>query len=275
MPQTSRRARTYHPAAVRSALAAEFTAIREQLAGLTEDQLLLPTRLGDWTVRELAVHLGFAADAVERALTAARDTPPAGAAARPLDLTGWVRGAAEAAQAIDETVRERAAGGAYDPVAAIDHLLGQLPDLAGQESLLVPTRLGTLRLADFLVTRLVESVVHADDLTAALQAADPERPDFPHDRQALAAVVRLLADTLAEQAPGGSVELRIPPFAVVQCVEGPRHTRGTPPNVVETSPLVWVRLATGRLTWEDAVEVAELTASGERSDLSALLPVMA
>jgi hypothetical protein len=120
------------------------------------------------------------------------------------------------------------------------------------------------------VTRLVETVVHADDLADAL-ALDA----FPHDRHALASTCRVLADALAAKAPGGSVELRIPPFAVVQCVEGPRHTRGTPPNVVETSPLPWIRLATGRTTWAQALDVAELTASGERSDLSSLLPVMA
>jgi uncharacterized protein (TIGR03083 family) len=274
MPQTRRRARTYHPATVRSALGAEFTAVRERLTALTDDQLALPTRLGEWTVAELAVHLGFAADAVERALTAARLTPPP-ADARPMDLMAWVRAVPTAAEAVDETVRERTAAGDHAPVPAVDHLLAQLPELAGQETLLVPTRLGTLRLADFLVTRLFEAVVHADDLTAALQAADPAQPDFPHHRQAVAAVVRLLADALADQAPGGSVELRIPPFAVVQCVEGPRHTRGTPPNVVETSPLIWIRLATGRLTWENALDVADVTASGERSDLSALLPVMA
>jgi len=128
----------------------------------------------------------------------------------------------------------------------------------------------------------VETVVHADDLAAALAAACPELcpdPDaFPHDRRALAAVTRLLADSLAVQAPGGAVELRIPPFAVVQCVPGPRHTRGTPPNVVETTALPWIRLATGRVGWAEATgaegNVAQLTASGERSDLSALLPVM-
>jgi hypothetical protein len=44
--------------------------------------------------------------------------------------------------------------------------------------------------------------------------------------------------------------------------------------VVETSPLTWIRLATGRTTWQQALDVADLTASGERSDLSQLLPVM-
>jgi hypothetical protein len=68
--------------------------------------------------------------------------------------------------------------------------------------------------------------------------------------------------------------VRIPPYAVVQCVEGPRHTRGTPPNVVETDPLTWVRLATGRLEWATALDEAKVSASGERADLSALLPLL-
>ena len=91
--------------------------------------------------------------------------------------------------------------------------------------------------------------------------------DIPYDRQALAACTRLLADALAVKAPGGSTEVRIPPFAVVQCVEGPRHTRGTPPNVVETDPLTWIRLATGRTEWAEALDAAKVSASGERADL--------
>ena len=105
-----------------------------------------------------------------------------------------------------------------------------------------------MTLADYLVTRTVELVVHTDDLNAAVPGLD-----IPYDRQALAACTRLLADALAAKAPGASTEVRIPPYAVVQCVEGPRHTRGTPPNVVETDPLTWIRLATGRMAWQDAL----------------------
>ena len=71
-------------------------------------------------------------------------------------------------------------------------------------------------------------------------------------RSDLAAAVRLTARTLAAQAPGASVEVRIPPFVAVQCVSGPRHTRGTPPNVVETDPRTWLLLATGLLRMADA-----------------------
>ena len=65
----------------------------------------------------------------------------------------------------------------------------------------------------------------------------------------------------------------MPPFGAVQCVEGPRHTRGTPPNVVETDAETWLGLATGRLGWGEAVESGAVRASGERADLSDFLPI--
>lgn len=86
--------------------------------------------------------------------------------------------------------------------------------------------------------------------------------------------MRLSLRTLAQDAPGRTVEVRVPPFAAVQCVEGPRHTRGTPPNVVETDPRTWLELATGTLTWPDALATARVTASGNRADLSPHLPLL-
>src|SRR5271168_5070826 len=85
------------------------------------------------------------------------------------------------------------------------------------------------------------------------------------DRAALATAVRLTARTLAVLAPGASVEVRIPPFAAVQCVSGPRHTRGTPPNVVETDPRTWLLLATGLLSLAKAKATGALTLSGSRA----------
>lgn len=79
---------------------------------------------------------------------------------------------------------------------------------------------------------------------------------------------------LVAKAPGGAVEVRVPPYAVAQCVAGTRHTRGTPPAVVEMDPATWVSLAVGDLEWHDAERHGQLSASGERSDLSALLPVL-
>ena len=78
---------------------------------------------------------------------------------------------------------------------------------------------------------------------------------------------------LVVKAPGGAVEVRVPPYAVAQCLAGTRHTRGTPPAVVEMDAVTWIALATGDLEWADAVRDARLVASGERSDLGALLPL--
>jgi hypothetical protein len=94
-------------------------------------------------------------------------------------------------------------------------------------------------------------------------------------RADLAAAVRLTARTLAAQAPGASVEVRIPPFVAVQCISGPRHTRGTPPNVVETDPRTWLLLATGLLTVADAGATGALKLSGARaSEIEAWLPLV-
>ena len=92
-------------------------------------------------------------------------------------------------------------------------------------------------------------------------------------REALRAAVRHLLGLLAAAAPGRAVEVRVPPFAAVQCIEGPRHTRGTPPNVVETDPVTWITLATGRMTWAEATDAGVISASGPRADLSGYLPV--
>jgi len=86
--------------------------------------------------------------------------------------------------------------------------------------------------------------------------------------------VRQLLDLLTRRAPGKAVEVRIPPYAAVQCIPGPRHTRGTPPNVVETDAVSWLRLATGELSWTDAIAAGRLTASGERADISGYLPLL-
>ncbi len=92
--------------------------------------------------------------------------------------------------------------------------------------------------------------------------------------QALRAAVTFLLGVLADRAPGRAVEVRVPPYAAVQCIEGPRHTRGTPPNVVETDPVTWVSLATGRTGWAQAVAAGKIRASGPRADLAAYLPLI-
>ena len=93
------------------------------------------------------------------------------------------------------------------------------------------------------------------------------------ERAALRSAARFLLHELERVSPGRSVEIRVVPVAAVQAVAGPRHTRGTPPNVVEMDPLTWFRLATGRLGWEEAVRSGAVLASGSRSDLSPFLPL--
>ncbi len=94
-------------------------------------------------------------------------------------------------------------------------------------------------------------------------------------RATTATAVRYTLEELAERAPGRSVEVRVAPHGVTQCVAGPRHTRGTPPNVVEADAATWLGLATGSLRWADAVARGNVRASGERADLAAWLPLVA
>ncbi|MDR2454902.1 MAG: sterol carrier family protein [Bifidobacteriaceae bacterium] len=92
-------------------------------------------------------------------------------------------------------------------------------------------------------------------------------------RPQLATAVRFALEELAAQAPGPAVEVRVPPFGAAQCAPGPRHTRGTPPNVVEAAPQAFLALATGSLNWHDAVRSGQVLASGARADLSPYLPL--
>lgn len=264
MPPAKKRARTYDPARTRAAVLAQFAHVRAAVGTLTDGQLALPTRLGGWTVRVLATHLTMSVEALSRALD--RDEPRK----TEMALLEWPFATAGGAGAISDRSHELAAehpdlGELYARTGErVAERLALAPDV---RLLALPT--GAMTLTDYLVTRTVELVVHTDDLNAAVPGLD-----VPLDRQALAACTRLLADAVAAKAPGASTEVRVPPFAVVQCVEGPRHTRGTPPNVVETDPLTWIRLATGRLSWQDARHGALVSASGERADLGGLLPLM-
>jgi Bacterial SCP ortholog len=118
--------------------------------------------------------------------------------------------------------------------------------------------------------------IAAEQLRAALDPVGPwlageaEQPP----RAVVGAAVKTSARWLAQHVPGRSVELRVPPHVAVQCIEGPRHTRGTPPNVIETDAATWLRLATGATTWAQAVADGKVTASGNRADLSTHLPLM-
>jgi Bacterial SCP ortholog len=113
----------------------------------------------------------------------------------------------------------------------------------------------------------------SDPGVAALEAWLADAGPAP-DRAVLRAAVKESLAALAAAVPGRSVEVRIPPFGAVQCVEGPRHGRGTPPNVVETDARTWLALATGRLGWAEAVASGRLRASGSRTpELARHLPL--
>jgi hypothetical protein len=117
--------------------------------------------------------------------------------------------------------------------------------------------------------------VKTRDAVAAVEAWLRDDTSPAPSRAELAAAVRLTARTLAEQAPGASVEVRIPPFVAVQCISGPRHTRGTPPNVVETDPRTWLLVATGLLGVTDASATGTLRLSGSRAgEIQTWLPLV-
>ena len=94
------------------------------------------------------------------------------------------------------------------------------------------------------------------------------------DRETRATAVRFLLQALTDRVPGHTVEVRVPPVGAVQCIEGPRHTRGTPPNVVEMDATTWLAVATGAEAWSSALADGRVHASGQRADLSHVLPVV-
>ena len=117
--------------------------------------------------------------------------------------------------------------------------------------------------------------ISAEDLRAALAptagwlAGEAEQPP----RAVVGAAVKTSARWLAQQVPGRSVEVRVPPHVAVQCIEGPRHTRGTPPNVIETDAATWLALAVGHEAPAEAAGEGRLRVSGTRADLTAYLPL--
>jgi len=109
----------------------------------------------------------------------------------------------------------------------------------------------------------------ADGMAAVRAAIDGDQPP-----ETVATATRFLLEELAALAPGNALEVRVPPYGATQCIPGPRHTRGTPPGVVETDPATWIELATGALSWDDAVSSARVSASGTRADLARVLPLV-
>ncbi len=253
---------------LRAGVVRQWERLAATVDALPDDAFALPTRLGDWRVAQLVAHLAGNAEYLLGALAA-----PSPAAAT-VDPYNYYDRAAGAAPAIAQRAHEAAA--AVTPEQQRERLRAAAPAMAGALADAAPDRLirvnlGDVRLADFLATRAVEGVVHGLDLAAATGTPPAAEPT------ATSAAVRLLVGVLVRRAPGRSVELRIagPGGVAVQCVEGPRHTRGTPPNVVEVDPTGWLELATGRLAWADAVREGRVRASGARADLSSYLPLLA
>ncbi|HEU5271965.1 MAG TPA: sterol carrier family protein [Jatrophihabitans sp.] len=239
--------------------------IRDWLAGLPYEDFGRPSVLPGWHVRLLSGHVLM----IFRGLLGAWDAP---VDEPPLALYEYVARYREDAAAIDAVTAELAADRTPDDLLAeLDLLLERVGSrLAEPMPKVVRAPRGPIAAADYLTTRIFEVLAHADDLSRSL----PEREPIAFDRKALAAGVRGLAGMLAGKYPGRSVEVRVPPFAAVQAIEGPRHTRGTPPNVVETDGTTFLRLATGRADWAEAVAAGLVRASGNRADLSAYLPLL-
>lgn len=230
------------------------------LEAVPADDLARASVLDGWDVRTLVGHCVLVRRGLARVLASRSGEPPVPAAEY---VRRYVAGA--------PTIADGAASGLDEsPAGLIAALREPLPleEIADRAVLAAPR--GPITARDWITTRVVELVVHGDDLSRSL----PERDPVPQYRPALATAVRTLAEILAAQAPGRSVEVRVPPFIAVQAVAGPRHTRGTPPNVVETDPTTWLRLATGRLRFADAASAGAVRASGLRADLGDYLPVL-
>jgi uncharacterized protein (TIGR03083 family) len=254
-------------AALEAAYDAQCSRLNSWLGALPPNAAEQESRLPGWTVRELAFHLTEVPRSLTDSLAAAS---PAG---KPLTIATYTRQWHDAAEQIGRREREGAEGLHIDEIVERQEVQTAAMHRAlatAEADRVVAARRGPIRTSDLLVTRVNELVVHSLDLSASLPALDP----VALDRRALGVSCRMLTAILAERVPGHTVEVRVPPYAAVQCVEGPRHTRGTPANVVEADAVTWIEMATGRLSWADARGAGRVTASGERADISEHLPVL-
>lgn len=240
------------------------------LRGLPADAFERPSVLPSWSVRQLVGHLVL----VHAGLTKSLDQPTTEPA---LPIYEFVTRYRRDVEMIMASTLEASVGLSSPEVVAqlelaIDDLAARLA--AGfKPSHVIITRRGPTTVEDYLATRIVELVVHTDDLNRSV----PEVTPAMLQRSALARCTRTLTGILAARHPGRSVEVRVPPYAAVQCAiadPGPTHTRGTPPNVVETDPVTFLRLATGRTAWAVAAGNGSVHASGLRADLASVLPLL-
>lgn len=243
-------------------VAAQARATAAFLTSLPEPAFARPTRLPGWDLRLLTAHLA----AQQLALIDALED---GTPNRPTTLANYVRTLRARAHRVTEEATT-VAGDESGPALArqLRRNVGDLVSLVA-ENLPEVVHDPPLRTQDYLRWAAVDWVTHSDDINQVFGATP-----ITFDRQAQADAVRSLASVLAANNPGHSVEVRVPPFAAVQCGrEGdPSHTRGTPPNVVEADPMTFLRIATGRVRFADAG--SGLTASGTRADISDWLPLI-
>jgi uncharacterized protein (TIGR03083 family) len=252
------------------ALLEQSRTILEWIYGLAPEAFERPTVLPDWSVRQLAGHLVVVLDGLRQSLDQPIKEPA-------LPIHEYVSRYRRDVEMIMTTTLEASAGLTGPRVvkrleSAIDDLTVRL-EAGVRMSQVINARRGPTTIEDHITTRIIELVVHTDDLNRSL----PEVAPAELHRSALSSCTRTLAGILAGQQPGRSVEVRVPPYAAVQCAisdPGPTHTRGTPPNVVETDPLTFLRLATGRIQWTEAVASGTVHASGLRADLSSVLPLL-
>ena len=255
-------------ATLRAAYGAQVHNLVGWIAAVPQGSWGETSRLPGWTVGQLAFHTTEVSNAVIAALL---EDKASGRSQSIAEYTAhWRAAAGEIAE------RDRVNAGDLDREGVVERhaaALGAMSAALDAEpgDPVVPARRGPIKLSDLLVTRVNELVVHSLDLSASVPGIAP----VVVDRDALGIAARMLTGILAERAPGRSVEVRVPPYVAVQCIAGPRHTRGTPPNVVEMDAVTWVELATGRLAWSEAIDSGVVRASGERADISAQLPVLA
>jgi uncharacterized protein (TIGR03083 family) len=246
-------------------LLAQAALIRDWLGQLPPEAFGRPSVLPGWDVRLLTGHVLM----IFRGLLGAVGTP---VDEPPLALHDYVARYRPDAEQIDAVTADLTADRTPDELLTeLDLLLSQVRvRLAEPLPKVVRAPRGPISGADYLTTRIFEVLAHSEDLSRSL----PERSPIVLDRAALGVGVRSLAGMLAAKYPGRSVEVRVPPLIAVQCITGPRHTRGTPPNVVETDPITFLLLATGRSEWGQALAAGQVRASGNRADLSAQLPLL-
>lgn len=246
-------------------LLAQSALMRDWLAQLPSEAFGRPSVLPGWDIRQLTGHVLMIFRGLLGALGSPIDEPP-------LALHDYVARYRPDAALIDAVTAELAGDRTPDELRGeLDRLLGEVRvRLAEPLPKVVRAPRGPISGADYLTTRIFEVLAHSDDLSRSL----PERSPIVLDRAALGVGVRSLAGMLAAKYPGRSVEVRVPPFIAVQCITGPRHTRGTPPNVVETDPVTFLLLATGRVDWHQALAAGQVRASGNRAELSEQLPLL-